>query len=43
MEQQADFVIENGILIEYHGSGGDIVIPAGNGNAAAKSLLLHYQ
>lgn len=24
-----DFVIENGILTEYHGSGGDVVIPSG--------------
>ena len=27
MSNASDFVIENGILKEYHGSGGDVVIP----------------
>ena len=27
--KESDFVIENGVLIEYQGSGGDVVIPDG--------------
>ena len=29
MSSASDFVIENGILTEYKGSGGDVVIPDG--------------
>ena len=27
MRENNDFVIENGVLKEYHGPGGDVVIP----------------
>ena len=29
MENKQDFVIENGVLTKYTGSGGDVIIPAG--------------
>ena len=29
MSNASDFIIENGVLIEYVGPGGDVVIPGG--------------
>ena len=29
MSQTSDFIIENGVLTKYKGSGGDVVIPDG--------------
>ena len=39
MSNTSDFVIENGVLLEYVGPGGDVVMPDGVANFDNESLI----